>query len=287
MSVKKRALGRGLDALIVPVEPEPQAQPERQVLEIPLADIRPNVNQPRQRFPEEDIAGLAGSIRERGILQPLLVRKQFGSYELVAGERRLRAAESLGMTSVPCLLVDASDEQSFVLALIENLQRENLNPMEEAKAFQSLIEQFRLTQEDLARRLGKNRSTIANSLRLMTLPLDIQEDVLEGRLSAGHARAILQVPDPAKQRQLRNVILARGLSVRQAEAQARAMTKEKRPAPPKPVSADVQLRSLQEQFSLKLGLPVFIKPLTDQSGKVEIHYTSLDDFQLIADFFGS
>lgn len=288
MSVKKRALGRGLDSLIGPTDESPHlTEARKEIAEIPIGDIRPNINQPRLRFSDQDISSLANSIQEKGILQPLLVRKQFEHYEIIAGERRFRAAQSLGFATVPCIISEVSDQDSFILALIENLQRENLNAMEEAKAFQSLIEQFNLTQEEAAQRVGKNRSTIANSLRLMTLPLDIQEDIMEDRLTAGHARAILQVGEVTKQRHLRNLIIAKGLSVREAEAQARAMTREHKPKPPKPATTDVQLKSLQELFSMKLGLPVFIKPLTTEAGKVEIQYHSLDDFQIISDFFGA
>lgn len=289
MSLKKQALGRGLDALISPSQAQgapAAADNGRRVVEIPVHEIKPNINQPRTQFVEEDIVDLANSIREKGILQPILVRRQHGRYEIIAGERRFRASQSLSAKTVPCIVVDVSDEESFVLALIENLQRENLNAMEEAKAFQSLIEQFNLTQDEVAGRVGKNRSTVANSLRLMNLPLDIQEDVMAGRLSAGHARAILQIPDAPKQRNLRNLIIAKGLSVREAEVQARSMTKDKPRTPPKPTAIDAQMRSLQEEFSMKMGLPVFIKAITAQSGKLEIQYHSLDDFQTISDFFG-
>jgi ParB family chromosome partitioning protein len=287
MSSKKKALGRGLDTLIPPTPTQTAPEQGLEVHQIPLPELRPNINQPRSRFREEEIAELANSIREKGILQPLLVRQQHGHYEIVAGERRFRAAQALDMATVPCLVVNVSDQDSFLMALIENLQRQDLNAIEEAKAFQSLIGRFGLTQDEVAARVGKNRSTVANSVRLLNLPLDVQEDVLEGRLSAGHARAILQIPDAAKQRHLRNLIVAKGLSVREAEVQARAMTQGKGRTPPKPMTIDAQVRSLEEQFTLKLGLAVFIRAVTAESGKIEIPYHSLDDFQTIADFFGS
>jgi ParB family chromosome partitioning protein len=289
MPAKKQALGRGLDSLIGSVtdigalsSPPPTAQ----VVEIAVSNIRPSPHQPRLQFPEEQIAELASSIREKGILQPLLVRRRADVHELIAGERRLRAARSLEMKTVPCLVLQVSDEESLEMAMIENLQREDLNPLEEARAYQCLTDRFALTQEEVARRVGKARATVANSLRLLNLPLDIQEDILENRLTAGHARAILSVSEPAKQRQLRNVILARGLSVRQAESQARLMTREKKPRPPRPQIVEAEMRSLQEELSMKIGLPVFIKAVTEQSGKLEIHYHSLDDFVVISDFFG-
>jgi ParB family transcriptional regulator, chromosome partitioning protein len=286
MSVKKRALGRGLDSLIAPLPEEPGADDHRRIMEIPVEAIHPNINQPRSRFSEDRIAELADSIREKGILQPLLVRRRGEEYELVAGERRFRAAKLVGMQTLPCLAIEVSDEGSFEMALIENLQREDLNPIEEARAYLSLVQQFDLSQDEVASRVGKNRSTVANSLRLMNLPLDIQEDILEARLTAGHARAILQIDDLPKKRQLRNIIVAKGLSVREAEARARQMGSPKKRKPPKPGTIQVQMRSLQEEMSMKIGLPVFIKAITAQSGKVEIQYHSLDDFELITDFFG-
>jgi len=289
MPAKKQALGRGLNSLIgSATHTDALSSPPQsgQVVEIAVSDIRPNQHQPRLQFGEEQIAELARSIREKGILQPLLVRKRADFHELIAGERRLRAARSLGMKTAPCLVLQASDEESLEMAMIENLQREDLNPLEEARAYQCLMDRFALTQEEVARRVARARATVANSLRLLNLPLDIQEDIRENRLSAGHARAVLSVSEPAKQRQLRNVILARGLSVRQAEGQARLMSGEKKPRPPRPRTVEADMRSLQEELSMKIGLPVFIKAVTEQSGKLEIHYHSLDDFAVISDFFG-
>ena len=287
MSAKKRALGRGLDSLLsTSSSDEAVSTGDSRVMEIDIGDLQPNANQPRFRFEDTPIAELADSIREKGILQPLLVRHHMGRYEIIAGERRFRAAKSIGLTRLPCLVTDVSDQESFEIALIENLQREDLNAMEEARAFKSLIEQFSLSQEQAAARVGKNRSTVANSLRLLNLPLDIQEDILEGRITSGHARAILQLPDPPKQRALRNIIVSKGLSVREAESAARKMLKPRAPKPPKPATIEAQMRSLQESFSMKIGLPVFIKPLTEHSGKIEIQYHTLDDFETISDFFG-
>jgi len=293
MPAKKRALGRGLDSLIgePPIPPHsspipPQTHDGRRVVDISVADLRPNLNQPRSVFHEDHITELADSIREKGILQPLLVRHTVNGYEMVAGERRFRAAQLLGLETVPCILVDVSDEGSLEMALIENLQREDLNPMEEARAFKSLIEQFRLSQEEVADRVGKKRPTIANSLRLLNLPLDIQDDIRENRLTAGHARAILSLPDAPKQRHLRNLILAKGLSVRESEVLARRLGTQKKTRPPRAITVEAQMRTLQEAFSLKIGLPVFIRPVTDSAGKVEIQYHNLDDFEIITDFFG-
>jgi ParB family chromosome partitioning protein len=299
MSVKKRALGRGLDSLIGPSEeatpltapvsatPAPDGGNGRSVRSIPLGRIRANANQPRSLFDEEHIRELADSIRENGILQPLLVRARGSEYEIVAGERRYRASVMLELPELPCLVVEADDRHAFVMAMIENLQREDLNPVEEAKAYRALIEQFDLSQEDVAQRVGKNRSTVANSLRLMNLPLDILDDVQSGRLTAGHARAILQIPEPPKQRKLRNLIISKSLSVRQAEEQSRLLSREK-PDRPRRTSggADAQVRNLQDELTSRLGLPVHIKPRSAQSGRVVIEYRSLDEFERISDLFG-
>jgi len=286
MSARKRALGRGLDALMSPDDTPNPSSDGRKVVEIPLGELRANSNQPRSLFDEEHITELASSIREKGILQPILVRRHLDAYQIIAGERRYRAAQSLNLEKAPCLVVEVSDRESFVIALIENIQREDLNAIEEAKAYQALIDQFDLSQEEVATRVGKSRSAVANSLRLMNLPLDIQDDILEGTMSAGHARAILQLTDLPKQRQLRNLIIGKGLSVREAESRAREMAKPHKKRPPKPKSVDVQMRSIQDEMTMKIGVPVFIRPITTESGKIEIQYQSLDDFDQIADFFG-
>ncbi len=252
MSAKRLALGRGLDSLIGP-RTTPAVLPSQdnlRLLELPLAEIRPNINQPRKEFDEQHIQELADSIRELGILQPLLVRKQLDSYELIAGERRYRAATLLKLETVPCRVTDATDEKSFEMALVENLQREDLNAIEEARAYHSLVEQFGLTQEEVATRVGKNRSTVANSLRLLNLPADIQEDLLENRLTPGHARAILSLPDPRNSERCEIKSWPKVFRVREAEAESRRMLKPKKPKPPQPDdNLQVEVGSLQEQLS--------------------------------------
>ncbi|MFW5870535.1 MAG: ParB/RepB/Spo0J family partition protein [Candidatus Sumerlaeota bacterium] len=264
-----------------------ETQPETGLVELPVGQIRPNLNQPRSEFNEEGISELADSIREVGVLQPLLVRKQDDHYELIAGERRFRASKIAGLEAVPCRLTEVSDERSFEMAIIENLQREDLNPMEEARAFRSLIEQFDLSQQEAAHRVGKQRSTVANALRLLHLPKDIQEDVESDQLSPGHARAILSLEEAPKQRALRNMIVSNGLSVRQAEVEARKLAEKLEKKPEKKTNErDAQLRDLEESFSLKLGLPVKIHSATAKKGKVQIAFQSLDEFDRITDFFG-
>ncbi len=292
MSAKKRALGRGLDSLIGPKDvkkatAKPEAAGDSGLLELPIDDIKPNLNQPRKEFDEDRISELADSIREVGVLQPLLVRKLDDHYELIAGERRFRASRVAGLEKVPCRLTEASDERSFEMAIIENLQREDLNPLEEAKAFRSLIEQFDLSQQEAARRVGKQRSTVANALRLLHLPKDIQEDVEKELLSPGHARAILSLEDAPKQRALRNAIVSKSMSVRQAETEAKRLAKSGDKAPKKPKkSRDSQLEDLQERFTVKLGLPVKIQASSAKKGKVTIQFQSLDEFDRISEWFG-
>ena len=220
-------------------------------------------------------------------MQPLLVRKRHGGYELVAGERRFRASSKAGLEKVPCIVVQVSDAESFEIALIENLQREDLNALEEARAFRALIEDFELTQEEAAKRVGRSRPAVANSLRLLQLPADIQEDLLEDRLTAGHARAILSVTGDAKQRRLRNEIVAKALSVRQAEQAAQKLeTGEAAKKVKKPNEVDPQLQTLQDAFSTRLGMHVAIQPSSRKAGRVVIRYKSLDDFENLTNFFG-
>jgi len=228
MADTARGLGRGLDALLKGFHHGLEA-PE--VILAPMEKIRPNPGQPRRDFGEESLAELAESIKKSGVLQPILVRplkhEHGPAYELVAGERRLRAGQMAGLGEIPAIVKDFSDEEGLTFALIENLQREDLNSMEEAVGLERLRKQFDLTQEDLAGKLGKSRPAVANSLRLLQLPEDIQEDVRSGRLSAGHGRALLAVTDTPARTELHARILEREMSVRQAEAQAAYWKKTK------------------------------------------------------------
>ncbi len=226
----RKRLGRGLAALLPETEGELRT--------VPLERILPSPFQPRKRFNPSELEELARSIRDRGILQPLLVREIAPeTYELVAGERRLRAAKMAGLSEIPVLVKHLSDEEALAVALIENLQREDLNPLEEAEGYRRLQEEFGYSQEEIARKVGRDRSTIANSLRLLRLPPEVQEDLWEGRLSAGHARALLALEDRELILTARQEILRRGLSVRETERLVRRL-KEGRPgrkkAPPDP-----------------------------------------------------
>lgn len=207
----RQALGRGLEALI------PLAKEEPGILEIPLTEIRPSPFQPRKRFDDKKLDELAASIRAQGVLSPVIVRQVLGGYELVAGERRLRGAERAGLERIPAVVREMSNAEMLEVALIENVQREDLNPIEEADVYRRLIEEFGLTQEAMATRVGKDRASIANALRLLKLPHPVREDLIEGTLSAGHGRALLGLEARDLQLKARDAIIRRGLSVRATE----------------------------------------------------------------------
>jgi len=289
MVAKKQALGRGLGALIPtgPVTspqplPAPPATPQKgHVRQIPLDLIDPNPYQPRQFFDDEHLEELAASIRSHGVLQPLLLREENGRYQLVAGERRWRAAKLAGLASVPALLEDFSSQDQLEVALIENIQREDLNAMEEARAYRDLVSRYNLSQEEVANRVGKGRATVANALRLLKLPVDIQQDIEAGRLTAGHGRAILSLESSEKQRRLHKAVLAGDLNVREAERLARRLA-EKQPPRPKPAGEiDPQVKALEDKLIEVLGAFTRLKPTSPTQGRIEITYNSLDDLDRI------
>lgn len=274
---KLRGLGRGLGALIpgadpvatTPVVEAPvEAGPPRS---LPVSALRPNPWQPRQAFSELAIAELAESIREKGILQPLVVRPapDGEGYELIAGERRLRAARQLGLAEVPVTVREGDGRELLELALIENIQRENLNPMEEARAYRQLIGEFGLTQEEVASRVGKERSTIANFLRLLHLPGSVQKRLEAGELTAGHARALLMVEGDEARQRLADDIVAGRWSVRAAEQQARKRAQGTK----QPVDPDT--RAAEEQLGSLLGTRVRLRSRRNGAGRIEIEYYSL------------
>ncbi len=227
MTEKKRGLGRGLAALIPPVRSHGVTG---DVLLCPVGDLTPNRRQPRQMAEDGPLDDLARSIKEKGILQPIVARKLDRGYEIIAGERRWRAAVKAGLTRVPVLVKEASDADTLELALVENLQREDLNPMEEAHAYRRLMEDFSLSQEDISRKVGKDRSTVANSLRLLKLPPSVQDALRTGAITAGHARAVLGLPTAGLQEKTLQDILAKGLSVRQVEDMVHHSAKKEKKA---------------------------------------------------------
>src|SRR5882672_887899 len=264
----REALGRGLRALLE----GPEVVGEAELMQLSVSQVHPNPYQPRQHFDPERLQELATSLQAQGLLQPIVVRRQQGGFELIAGERRWRAAQMAGFETIPALVKRASEEEVLGLALLENLQREDLNPLEEARAYQRLQTEFHLRQEDVAQYVGKDRSSIANALRLLKLPQVLQEDLETGRLTMGHARALLALESEAEQLCLRDQILATGLSVRETETQVRA---QKRSAPDgrsKPAHLVVIEETLQRHF----GTRVAIRP-GRKHGKIEITYTGEDD----------
>lgn len=278
-SLKKRPLGRGLQALM-PDAPRLDTPAERRV---PLSEIRPNPRQPRRFFDEQKIAELADSVRDQGILQPLVVRKVAGGYELILGERRFRAAQRAEMEHVPVIVKDASDAESLEMALVENIQREELTPIEEALAYRQLMEEFDLTQEQVARRVGKSRPTVTNLLRVLNLPDEIRDAVDAGSLSAGHARALLALDAPAEQLRMGRRVIQRGLSVRETEALVARAGVAAETDPPgrgaeKPARLDLFLKTLQDDLIRALGTKVSLVP-RQRGGRIQIDYYSNEELE--------
>ena len=281
---RRSGLGRGLGALI-PTEVVQEAGSA--LLELPVSAIRPNNFQPRSHFDEDALASLTASVRELGVLQPVLVRQaDDGTYELIAGERRWRAAKRAGLQAVPALVRTATDADSLEQALVENLHREDLNPLEEAAAYQQLIEDFKLTHDELATRVGKSRAAISNTLRLFQLPPGIQRLVAEGQLSAGHARALLGTPDRAYQEALARRAVGEGLSVRAVEEAIKARG-EQAPAPDDTPAAPAGPRlrppgflELEELLSTHLDTRVKVE-MGMKKGRVLIEFATLEDLERI------
>ena len=273
-------LGRGLDALLG--DPSLPAQGEGSV-SLPISQVEPGLNQPRKRFDQESLAELTESIRTHGVIQPLTVRRlASGYYQIIAGERRWRAAKAAGLAEVPAVIIEADDRKVMELGLIENLQREDLNPVEEARGYQVLMEEYGLTQEQVAQRMGKSRPAIANTLRLLALPEDLLALVEEGALSSGHARALLGAPTAALQREAAKQVVERQLSVRQTEALIRALQREKKekPAPAQGPDLALYLGEAEKDLSGRLGRKVKIAH-KGSKGRVELEYYNEQDLEAL------
>ncbi len=268
---KHKALGKGLSALIP--ETDDLGEREGTYFQCPIEAIEPNPYQPRMMFQEADLEELARSIREKGILTPLLVSKGEKGYRLIAGERRWRAAQKAGLERVPVVVRETTPVESLELALIENIHRQDLNPIEEAQAYKKWLETSGTTQDALAKAIGRDRSTITNMLRLLKLPKSIQKSVIDGRLSMGHARVLAGVASGEDQRKLHAIILKKGLSVRQAE---NLIKKSKSGRKPKKVDLDAYIQSLADSLKRSLGTKVDIVKRGKQ-GKVVIHFYSDDE----------
>jgi ParB family chromosome partitioning protein len=281
MATKRMALGKGLGALL----PEfGQAEPGA-FLHCGIEEIIPNRSQPRKHFDESKLQELAESIKEKGILEPLIVRRTDQGYELIVGERRWRAAQKVGMKEVPIMVKEVKGKEAFEISLIENLQREDLNPIEAAEAFKHLIDEFNLSQEDLSKRIGKDRSTITNVLRLLKLPSEVRNQLLQNRITSGHARAILSLENKEKQKELCALIIKKDLSVREAEAIAKRWSeKPQKTIAPVRRKGDLesQLSSLQDSLRKYLGTRVQITQ-KDKKGEIEIEYYSHEDLERIVE----
>lgn len=272
-SKKPTGLGRGLGALLGDDVLKTDSSGS---LNLPISQVESCSSQPRKHFDEASLAELAESIREHGIIQPLTVRKlSSGYYQIIAGERRWRAARLAGLQEVPVIVIEADDRKAAELAMIENLQREDLNPMEEAAGFQSLIETYHMTQEEAARRVGKSRSAVTNALRLLGLAPSVRKLVEEGQLSAGHARALLPLPASVQERAAEAVV-AGGLSVRQTEALAKRLAAQKDPPPPPPADYVDYAAEAQKELSSHLGRGVRIVK-GRKKGRIELEYYGIDD----------
>jgi ParB family chromosome partitioning protein len=291
---KKGGLGRGLGALIQPAKEEDPAvalggdvaaasSEVDRLLDLDPAAIQRNPKQPRQTFDEEGLQELSQSIRQDGVLEPVIVRRVDDHYELVSGERRVRASIMADLDRVPAICREVSDKDMLKLGLIENIQREDLNAIEAARAYDQLIEQFGWTQEELADAVGKKRSSVANTLRLLNLPGDVQESVASGSISMGHARALLAYPHARTQSAVCKKIIAQGLSVRQVEKLAAAKSPSK---PSTPVVKDPNIQSVESKLRRRLGTKVNIKSSGENQGKIEIEYYNLEDLERILDTLG-
>ena len=275
-----KGLGKGLGALLGDFTEEPAEKSAYQML--PIYKVEPNPDQPRQDFDEEELQALADSITEHGIIQPLTVRElKSGYYQIIAGERRWRAARIAGLSDVPVVIIEADDKKAMELALIENLQRQDLNPVEEALGYQSLMQDYGLTQEDAARQVGKSRPAVANALRLLNLTPEVLDKLRSAELTAGHARAILSLKSDKKQIEAAQKIIALGLSVRQAELLCKNMTKE----PVKkeqPVFAVDYVAECEKQLSKHLGRGVKIVN-GKRKGRFELEFYGQEDLQTLLD----
>ena len=281
MSAKQRGLGRGLGALIgdFPEEPESGA-----VTKLLLQKVEPNPDQPRRTFDEEELQALADSIAAHGILQPLAVRASGdGFYQIIAGERRWRAARMAGLSEVPVVVLEADDRTVMELALVENLQRQDLNPMEEAEGYQRLMKEYGLTQEEAAARVGKSRPAVANALRLLLLPEEVRSLVEDGTISAGHARAILSLPAARLQKAAAQKIVALRLSVRQAEAMCKRMLQEEEKPEPKPAPLTVDyVAECEKSLTRRLDRKVRIVN-GKRKGRFELEFYGQEDLQRLYD----
>ena len=279
--MKRTGLGRGLDALL----PQGDDYLDTTVRDIPIADIDPNLSQPRKEFDKEALEQLADSIRQAGVLQPILVVENGTRYRIVAGERRYRAARLAGLTTIPCIARSLTEEQQLEAALIENLQREDLNPIEEAAAIRSLMQQCGYTQEEAAKRLGKSRPAVANLLRLLTLPEAIIDMVVGGKLSAGHARVLAGISPESRQLEMAHQCVLHDYNVRKLEEMAQKQPAPERSAPAPKRNLSAELSSLQDTMREALGVKTALTG-NERKGKITLTYSSEQELEHIYEVFG-
>ena len=281
---KKSGLGRGLDALFS----SSLTESEDAVKMVSITSIVPNPKQPRTVFNEEELNELAASIKEHGIIQPLIVsEKKQGEYMLIAGERRLRAAQIAGLTTVPVISRDADDKALLELALIENIQREDLSPLEAAEAYKSLEENFNMTHEEISTRVGKNRVSVTNTMRLLKLPGEVQRALLDKKITEGHARVLLSLPTAQAQISAMNHIIQNELSVRQTEEYVRNLIGEKKPAKNPTAALSPEMKEIEDKLRQLVGTKVAIRPSKNGKGTISIYYYSEEDLESLLQKLGS
>lgn len=291
MAVKKTGLGKGLDSMIPPKSISKAAKEKNTdsiktgetILKI--NEIEPNKKQPRKSFHEEALKELSESIKQHGIVQPLVVAKQKDYYEIIAGERRWRAAKLAGLKEVPVVIKDYSPQEIMEVALIENIQREDLNPVEEARAYQNLIREYDLKQEEVAERVSKSRSAVTNSLRLLKLNDEVLDMLVEEKISSGHARALLALEDPDQQLSVAEKIVKEKLNVRDIEKLVKEINHPLKKAPKKQLKNDFIYQDMEEKLKQKIGTKVRINRKTENKGKIEIEYYSQDELEKIIAYF--
>lgn len=291
MAVKRTGLGKGLDSMIPPkvvketMKEMKSSESETGERILKINEVEPNKKQPRKFFNEEALKELSDSIKQHGIVQPLVVAKQKDYYEIIAGERRWRAAKMAGLKEVPVVVKDYSPQEVMEIALIENIQREDLNPVEEAKAYQNLIKEYNLKQEEVAERVSKSRSAITNSLRLLKLEDQILDMLIEEEISSGHARTLLALDDSGQQLMVAEKIVKDQLSVRDTEKLVKSINQPVKKVPKKELKNDFVYRDMEEKLKQKIGTKVKINRKSENKGKIEIEYYSQDELEKIVAYF--
>lgn len=280
---KRPALGKGIGALLTSASQDGR----HKYFVCPVEELKPHHQQPRKTFNDAKMAELVASIREKGVIQPLVVRHTDDHYQIIAGERRWRAAQKAGLKEVPVVIQDVSEDWALEMALIENIQREDLNPIEEAEAYRHLMSKFDLSQEEVARRVGRERPTVANALRLLRLPREIQQDVIDGQLSMGHARALLSLDGAARIKEARDQVVRKQFSVRQTEALVKKLKGSTGQPAARKTRIDPELADLAARLQRCLGTKVNILPQTrgGKGGKIEISYYSAEEFERLLELF--